>query len=86
MQMLIKICGIGLFLCFLLAGCDELPVEGPRAECANAGGEWRELPNSCVDSCDYRRGNVEMCAQVITEGCDCGENRCWNGTTCVDTY
>ena len=63
----------------------ELDVEGlgPEEECILAGGEWEQFPNTCVDSCQYRRGEVDFCGQALTMGCDCGDGMCWNGVDCV---
>ncbi|MBD3354909.1 hypothetical protein GF361_02905 [Candidatus Woesearchaeota archaeon] len=49
--------------------------------CEKAGGKWKQMPNACVDSCESQRDGM-MCAQVLTEGCDCGQEMCWNGTGC----
>lgn len=54
----------------------------PMVECAKSGGTWRQFSNSCADSCHAARNPDIMCAQVITMGCDCGEDMCWNGYTC----
>ena len=50
--------------------------------CASAGGEWRQFPNSCADACGVT--DETICASVITDGCDCGENKCWDGEKCQD--
>ncbi len=50
--------------------------------CKNAGGEWRQFSDACVDSCESQRREDIACAQVLTSSCDCGEGRCWNGVTC----
>lgn len=65
----------------LIAGCTT---GTPEQECRQAGGDWREFPNSCADSCEYNRGEVGVCAQVLIIGCDCGEGQCWNGDECVE--
>ncbi len=83
--------GIGIVLAMLLVvisgiifmNQDAVVVE--KQACEEVGGVWREFANSCVDSCEYNRNpEIISCAQVLTMGCDCGENRCWNGDTCVD--
>jgi hypothetical protein len=51
-------------------------------DCIKAGGEWKTFPNTCVDSCEYRRNDDLMCGMALTEGCDCGEGMCWNGESC----
>jgi hypothetical protein len=50
--------------------------------CVQEGGEWKTFPNTCVDSCEYRRNDDIMCGMALTDGCDCGEGMCWNGNTC----
>lgn len=78
-----------LSLASAIAGCagqDAQDQTGkmPHQElCEQAGGEWKEMPDACVDSCESQRRGM-MCAQVITEGCDCGEGMCWNGQSCEE--
>ena len=59
---------------------------GPSADqlkCMNAGGTWKTFSNGCADSCDYARNRRRVaCTQAITEGCDCGTDKCWTGTAC----
>ncbi len=51
--------------------------------CENAGGMIKEFPNSCGDSCEVNRyPEVISCAAVITDACDCGAGKCWNGNSC----
>jgi hypothetical protein len=55
-----------------------------QAQCEEVGGTWRQFPNACRDSCEYARNKTDMaCAQVMTDGCDCGPTECWNGLDCV---
>jgi len=62
--------------------------EDPRYQCTRtggAGGEWKEFSNGCVDSCDLARNpEIISCTQALTNGCDCGPDRCWNGESCED--
>ncbi|MCF7861312.1 hypothetical protein K9M79_03615 [Candidatus Woesearchaeota archaeon] len=62
--------------CVLLTGCGEVT---EMERCENAEGNWKEFPNSCADRCDAGA----VCAQVITESCDCGPDMCWDGTDCI---
>jgi hypothetical protein len=66
------------------------PVDGASQEaCAQQGGQWKEFPNSCVDSCVYNRTpEVVSCLMAITNGCDCGPEQCWDQATnsCVALY
>lgn len=71
---LISLILIGLIF---LSGCDE-----EKTSCKDSGGKWVGFSNNCVDSCDYIRGNVQTCGQILTQGCDCGPNKCWNGKSC----
>ena len=50
--------------------------------CEKSGGTWREFSNGCVDSCSAKGEDI-FCTQVLTMGCDCGVDRCWNGLSCV---
>tara|TARA_Y100000310_G_C20658422_1_gene803282 strand:+ start:1795 stop:2073 length:279 start_codon:yes stop_codon:yes gene_type:complete len=58
-------------------------LEDSQQECKRVGGVWREFNNGCVDSCSLERRPKEIaCTQAFTNGCDCGEDKCWNGETC----
>lgn len=46
--------------------------------CLNAGGQWLEFSNGCADSCAYAADPTSMCTMVITNGCDCGPDKCWD--------
>jgi hypothetical protein len=50
-------------------------------ECARVGGQYTDLPSTCVDQCSYEATRV--CGEAITKGCDCGPDRCWNRGTCI---
>ncbi|MBD3388819.1 MAG: hypothetical protein GF416_07105 [Candidatus Altiarchaeales archaeon] len=63
-------------------GSGIVEVPGEQTACAVAGGVWKQFPNACADSCAHQRNPEVMCAQVITDGCECGENMCWNGASC----
>jgi hypothetical protein len=74
---------IGLLL---LVGCtqQESPVgeiETSQDICEQADGSWTELGSSCVDSCTSQRSG-EDCMDAMTDGCDCGDDSCWNGQSC----
>ena len=54
-----------------------------ESTCVLAGGTWNTFSNGCVDSCDLERNPESiLCTQTITDGCDCGPDRCWNGQSC----
>lgn len=54
-----------------------------KEKCEQAGAEYRQFPNTCVDNCAYIRNKGSMfCGQALTMGCDCGPDRCWNGEGC----
>jgi len=54
------------------------------ALCESAGGTYKTFPTNCVDSCEFtRKGNKIMrCGEAMTDGCDCGPDKCWNGVSC----
>ncbi|MBI4009957.1 MAG: hypothetical protein HY361_02060, partial [Candidatus Aenigmarchaeota archaeon] len=52
--------------------------------CEDSGGVWKEFPNSgnfCQDEC-YKPENAR-CTRFTSIGCDCGIDKCWDGTSCV---
>ncbi|MEA2056703.1 MAG: hypothetical protein U9O78_03280 [Patescibacteria group bacterium] len=51
--------------------------------CQRSGGEWKEFPNACADSCEFAANPNLMCATVMTNSCDCGPDKCWDGEECV---
>lgn len=57
-----------------------------QATCQASGGVWRQFGNSCIDSCGVADRVDVMCAQVMTYGCDCGANACWNGSSCTPNH
>lgn len=66
-------CDCGEGSCWNGTGC----IRDATYECLITGGQWREFPNGCVDLC-----GAEDCLQAFTYGCDCGADKCWNGTHC----
>jgi len=53
-------------------------------QCEDSDGVWKEFSNTCGDSCDVNRRSDIICGQAFTFGCDCGEDMCWNGDSCVN--
>ncbi|HLC45836.1 MAG TPA: hypothetical protein VJI67_03100 [archaeon] len=64
----------------------EKPQPNPSSEslCASGNGAWREFPQACADSC-FLAENPERadCVALLTSSCDCGLEKCWNGSECV---
>jgi len=56
------------------------PVRPEVSACRMGGGTWKKMPNACGDQCGQEK---LICAQVITEDCDCGDYDCWDGEKCV---
>jgi len=55
----------------------------PIEECARVDGLWKTFNNGCVDSCSLARSKEPLgCTAALTDSCDCGVDRCWNGRTC----
>ena len=82
---------IAVILAVVIAGCskDKSPYDNskilsdPLKECARVNGTWMMFSNGCVDSCySARSARPVMCTQALTESCECGPDRCWNGSTC----
>ena len=57
-------------------------LDEPQLECDRVGGDWKQFPDTCADTCSYQRGETDYCAMVLTDNCYCGPQRCWNGQTC----
>lgn len=67
-------------IAFLLTSFIALTQVAPRLEhpeCYSSGGKWATFPTGCVDRC-----GAQICTEAFTEGCDCGADKCWNGTHC----
>ena len=77
-----KTYGIFLILIFVLILILVSSCSKEKLNCTNSGGKWTGFSNNCVDSCDYVRGYVQVCGQILTQGCDCGSDMCWNGNSC----
>lgn len=60
-----------------LSGCSQ-----EKFGCIKSGGKWRGFSNTCVDSCEYIKNEIQVCGQILTQGCDCGLEMCWNGISC----
>lgn len=60
------------------------PTRTPQQLCESSGYPWKLFPNSCVDSCRLLTPPPPLCLAVFTPGCDCGADKCWNGTLCVN--
>jgi hypothetical protein len=59
-----------------------------QGECVYEGGTWTNFTSGCADTCAYVRAlitdNPLACTQAITDSCDCGPDKCWNGHQCED--
>lgn len=51
-----------------------------QTSCAKNGGTWRDFPNTCADTC----GPHDSCGEAITDSCDCGKDKCWDGSSCIN--
>ena len=52
-----------------------------RESCIKNNGIWREFGNSCSDFCSTKFSKFRVCASVITYGCDCSDNGCFDQKT-----
>ncbi|MFH1401249.1 MAG: carboxypeptidase-like regulatory domain-containing protein [Nanoarchaeota archaeon] len=77
-----------LIILAILVSCApaERPIQGngPQAACERARGIWTDFDYDCADTCADATREDRLCSKEQTEGCDCGEGRCWNGISCVD--
>lgn len=48
-------------------------------KCVANDGEWKLLSDGCGDQCVKK-----FCIALVSEGCDCGPEKCWNGEICRD--
>ena len=51
--------------------------------CEKGGGVWKGFPNSgkfCNDECN--KPEKYACRKFMSMGCDCGDDKCWNGKSC----
>ncbi|MBI4410960.1 MAG: hypothetical protein HY541_00550 [Deltaproteobacteria bacterium] len=62
-------------------GGEDADTADEEQTCVDAGGEWIEFSDGCVDSCESQRGEDVPCTAALTMGCECGEDRCWNDET-----
>ncbi|TNE45504.1 MAG: hypothetical protein EP343_26680 [Deltaproteobacteria bacterium] len=53
--------------------------------CEHQGGEWTTFQNGCMDRCDVLKdpGASKACTDDEPFGCECGQQHCWDGLTCV---
>lgn len=71
-----------LVLIALVSGCVGKQTES--SNCIKSGGQWKGFSDSCADTCEFVRGVNVGCKEVITQSCDCGPDKCWNGEECKD--
>jgi hypothetical protein len=63
---------------------DDLILDNPQDECQRVDGEWTTFSNGCVDSCEIAKDkNNTACTMALTDGCECGTSKCWDGKTCI---
>ncbi len=66
---------------------DELENYPPQTKelCESGGAEYAGFNTGCHDECVYERWSLEepfICTQALSSGCDCGQDKCWNGIEC----
>lgn len=60
------------------------PSPSPKPDaCLASGGSWKIFENGCVDSCYYAHNPLSNCTHTLTNGCDCGPDKCWDGEKCT---
>lgn len=59
----------------------QQPGTQAQQSCTNSGGVWDVFSTSCADDCSSI--GQQQCPAVVTNGCNCGPTKCWNGNNCV---
>ncbi|MBU2523417.1 MAG: hypothetical protein KKE23_03965 [Nanoarchaeota archaeon] len=79
-------CDSGAFFCKSACGECKCREGGKEVVCNESklcslnGGNWKVFPDGCADKC----GNMRQCTEAFVESCDCGEDKCWNGNSCIE--
>ena len=51
--------------------------------CLSGGADFKFFNTGCHDECYITRSKKPIsCTQALSSGCDCGPEKCWNGTSC----
>jgi len=64
-----------------LAKPKKIP-EQTQEYCESHGAAYKGFSNGCRDSCESQRNSSAVCTAVLTTGCDCGSEKCWNNFEC----
>lgn len=51
----------------ILTACSPIAPEKTKTgeqRCEDSGGEWRQFPDACADTCSYNRGQADICARL----------------------
>jgi hypothetical protein len=67
---------------FITGLAPKTTTDTKSTNCINSGGKMRNFNNSCADNCQATSGAI--CAQTNIRSCDCGPNKCWNNTKCIN--
>ncbi len=51
--------------------------------CGSSQGIWKKFSTSCADDCNQKTSGA-ICNAKTTESCECGREKCWNGSKCID--
>jgi len=71
-------------LLFIVGGCINQGNVSKRDDCVKTGGiPNTEFNTGCADLCVFVMEDYPDCDMQITYSCDCGLNKCWNGTACI---
>jgi len=55
-----------------------------KTSCQKSSGIWRRFENSCANFCFAYSDPGALCLAVMSYSCQCPENKCFDGKTCLD--
>ena len=51
--------------------------------CMMSGKHMKTFPDTCADHCSEIKEGERACGEMLTRSCECGPDKCWNGSECV---
>ncbi len=79
---LVMVLGLVIFWPKIEEATRPKPISQTLENCEANGATYKGFTNGCMDSCELARNPDIACTAVLTSGCDCGPEKCWNGFEC----
>jgi len=81
LQIRIIIAIFAAFIC-IISSQYSFATDNNQLLCTNNDGEWKEFGSGCRGNCLLRRFPEHIgCAAVMSQGCECGKDKCWSDDT-----